>query len=373
MTRKPWRPCPDTRRGRPLRIDRDKRAAIIDRAVDDYVAWVTPIPAVYGCARKGRHAPVALLLGYALHGVEEPGVHAGIPMASTPRYANPDYGPRLPFPPCMRGACSTLCGTPWAEGFDRLRITTVKESLSPSKNAKGMFIRGVGLDGGIGGYRAAGKKYLAIKRSPNLCAGPEVCCRGTGHDSGGRIRYVKAARRSSSGALANPGGGSSPQPLSPLAKPAQWTVPRLHAETIESRRHRVRRLPGSCGDQAGRLDRLRPFLVQTDDATGTRATVPAAKGRTSRRTGSSGSTAISIPGDQDTRRFRAVGAPLFPAKRTALVLWGAWQRHDDQNVYRAIRGSVSPRWPPGWRRGGSGSSAAPGAPSGAGTHARLRV
>ena len=96
--------------------------------------------------------------------------------------------------------------------------------------------------------------------------------------------------------------------------------------------------------QVGSTDSVH-FLVQTDDATGTasyryrlRKGTDLASDRIERFNGdlNTGSTKTLVDFVQWAHR-------LFPAKRTALVLWGHGSGHDDQNVYRAVRGSVSPR------------------------------
>jgi hypothetical protein len=96
--------------------------------------------------------------------------------------------------------------------------------------------------------------------------------------------------------------------------------------------------------QVGSTDSVH-FLVQTDDATGTasyryhlRKGTDLASDRIERFNGdlNTGSTKTLLD-------FVQWAHYLFPAERTALVLWGHGSGHDDQNVYRAVRGSMNPR------------------------------
>jgi pimeloyl-ACP methyl ester carboxylesterase len=334
--------------------DADKRTAIIEKAVDDYVAWVDA--QFQRCAAEletGETRLALYWLGYALHGVEDLAVHAGITNgehASTA--ANPDYGAAdvalsSVYARRLLDAVRNALGQ---DGFDCLRNHDGEGKLGPlEKRQRDIHPGGWDLDNGIGDYRAAGKKYLTIKPKPLPVRWDRevVLSRLLDAILTRRIKYVKASRRSASGRSANPRRRFEVlKPLAPLVKPAQWTVLVYMAGDDRN--------PGGIEyavsqdlaeiKQVGSTASVH-FLVQTDDATGTasyryrlRKGTDLASDRIERFNGdlNTGSTKTLVDFVQWAHR-------LFPAKRTALVLWGHGSGHDDQNVYRAVRGSVNPR------------------------------
>jgi pimeloyl-ACP methyl ester carboxylesterase len=334
--------------------DTDKRTAIIDRAVDDYVAWVdAQFQRCAAALEKGDTRLSLYWLGYALHGVEDLAVHAGITNGEhASATANPDYGAAdvalsSVYARRMLDAVRNALGQ---DGFDRLRNHDGEGKLGPfEKRQRDVHPGGWDLDGGIGDYRAAGKKYLVIKPKPEPVRWDRevVLSRLLDTILARRIKYVKAAHRSSSGRSANPRRRFEVlKPLSPLSKPAEWTVLVYMAGDDRNPEGIEYAVSQDLAEikQVGSTDSVH-FLAQTDDATGTasyryrlRKGTDLASDRIERFNGdlNTGSTKTLVDFVQWAYR-------LFPAKRTALVLWGHGSGHDDQNVYRAVRGSVSPR------------------------------
>ena len=136
------------------------------------------------------------------------------------------------------------------------------------------------------------------------------------------------------------------KPLSPLAQPAKWAILVYMAGDDRNPRGIEYAISQDLMEmkQVGSTDSVH-FIVQTDDATGNASYryrllkgTDLAADRIERFNGelNTGSTKTLVD-------FVKWAHHLFPAERNALVLWGHGSGHDDQDVYRTARGSVSPR------------------------------
>lgn len=331
-----------------------KRAAIIERAIDDYVQWV------YGrfgrciaALDKGNRRLSLYWLGYALHAVEDLAVHRGITNGEhactedNPDFQAADVALSYVYARRMLDAVRNALGQ---DGFDRLRNHSGDGKLSfKEKHRKGIHPGGWDIDNRSGEYKAAGKRYGTIKPAPVPVRWDRevVLSRVLEKILAHRIMRMKAIRPSLPAFSANPHRRfESLKPLAPLSEPAKWSILVYMAGDDRS--------PGGIEyavsqdlaeiKQVGSTDSVH-FLVQTDDATG----AASYRYRLRKGTGLASDRIERFSGDLNTGSTKTLvdfvqwAQHMFPAKRTALVLWGHGSGHDDQNVYRAIRGSITPR------------------------------
>jgi pimeloyl-ACP methyl ester carboxylesterase len=334
--------------------DQAKRTAIIDKAIRDYVAWVEARFQQCRSALDQDNARLSLYwLGYALHGVEDLAVHKGITngehasTSESPDFQAADVALSSVYARRMLDAVRNALGQ---DNFDRLRNHDGEGKLSFSeKHRKDIHPGGWDIDNRSGEYRAAGKKYKTIDPAPDPVRWDREFVLSLVLETilMPRIKWVKSVRHAASGVSANPHRRFEVlKPLAPLSKPAQWTVLVYMAGDDRSPNGIEYAIAQDLAEikQVGSTDSVH-FIVQTDDATGKasyryhlRKGTDLASDRIERFNGdlNSGSTKTLVD-------FVKWAHYLFPAERTALVLWGHGSGHDDQNVYRTVRGSVNPR------------------------------
>lgn len=334
--------------------DSAKRTAIIDKAVNDYVGWVdAQFQRCTSALQKGKVRLSLYWLGYALHGVEDLAVHKGITNgehASTtnnPDYQAADVALSYVYARRMLDAVRSALGQ---DGFDRLRNHDGDGRLNfIEKHRKGIHPEGWDIDNHFSEYEAAGKRYKTIKPVPEPVRWDREFVLSLLLETiqKQRITRARAMRHAAQGVSANPHRRFEVlKPLAPLSEPAKWTVLVYMAGDDRNPGGIEYAISQDLAEikQVGSTDSVH-FIVQTDDATGTasyryhlRKGTDLASDRIERFNGdlNTGSTKTLVDFVQWAHR-------LFPAERTALVLWGHGSGHDDQNVYRAVRGSVNPR------------------------------
>jgi len=334
--------------------DSAKRAAIIDAAIDDYVSWVdAQFQRSKSALDKGNERLSLYWLGYMLHGVEDLAVHKGITNgehASTT--ANPDYQAAdialsYVYARRMLDAVRNALGQ---DGFDRLRNHDGEGKLSFSeKHRKDIHPKGWDIDNHFNEYKAAGIKYKTIKPPPEPVRWDRefVLSRVLETIQKQRITRREANRRLPLGVSANPHRRFEVlKPLAPLPEPAKWTVLVYMAGDDRSPGGIEYAISQDLAEikKVGSTDSVH-FLVQTDDATGTASY----RYRLRNGTDLASDRIERFNGDLNTGNTKTLvdfvqwAHYLFPAERTALVLWGHGSGHDDQNIYRAVRGSANPR------------------------------
>lgn len=334
--------------------DIEERRKIIDKAVDDYVKWVDQQFNRCTSALRTNNVRVSLYwLGYVLHSIEDLAVHKGITNgehASTPD--NPDYQAAdvalsYVYARRMLDAVRDALGQ---DAFDRLRDYDGDGKLSYfEKLHKAIHPRGWDLDNHLGEYWASGKHYRTIKPPPAPVRWDRelVLSRVLETILTRRVEYMRTVRDSPQAASANPNREFEVlKPVATASEPAKWRVLVYMAGDDRNPRGIEYAISQDLGEikQVGSTDSVH-FVVQTDDATGSasyryhlRKGTDLAADRIERFNGdlNTGSTKTLVD-------FVRWAHRTFPAERTALVLWGHGSGHDDQNVYRAVRGSVSPR------------------------------
>ncbi len=334
--------------------DGAKRTAIINKAVEDYLKWLSAHIRRSATAVEEGNTRLALYwLGYALHGVEDLAVHKGITngehasTADNPDFQAADVALSYVYARRVLDAFRNAVGQ---DNFDRLRNHDGDGKLSFfEKHRKDIHPEGWDIDTRLGEYKAAGERYLTItpKPAPVRWDREVVLSRVLDAIVARRVTRMTRMRRKLSRVSANPHRRFEVlTPRAPLSKPAQWSVLVYMAGDDRNPRGIEYAIAQDLAEikQVGSTDAVH-FLVQTDDATGTasyryrlRKGTALASDRLERFNGdlNTGSTKTLVD-------FVQWAHYLFPAERTALVLWGHGSGHDDQNVYRAIRGSVTPR------------------------------
>lgn len=334
--------------------DSVKRTSIINKATDDYVAWMdAQFQRCTSSLEKENERLALYWLGYALHGVEDLAAHKGITNgehASTtdnPDFQAADVALSYVYARRVLDAVRNALGQ---DRFDLLRNYRGEGKLSYwEKLGDEVHPGGLDIDNHLADYWAAGRAYKIIKPKPKpvrwarelvLTQVLETILRR-------RIKHVKAVRRSEQAASANPHRKFEVlNPVAPLREVAEWKVLVYMAGDDRNPLGIEYAISQDLAEikQVGSTDSVH-FLVQTDDATGTasyryrlRKETELASDRIERFNGdlNTGSTKTLVDFVQWAHR-------LFPSKWTALVLWGHGSGHDDQNVYRAVRGSVTPR------------------------------
>ena len=330
------------------------RTAIIDKAIDNYVEWVNDRVQRCTSALEKNNARLSLYwLGYALHGVEDLAVHRGITNgehASTSD--NPDYHAEdiaLSYVYARR-TLDAVRNALGQDGFDSLRNHSGEGKLGfLEKHRKEIHPGGWDIDNCISEYNAAGKNYKTIKPKPEHVRWDRefVLSRVLERILEHRIARLKTFRHSLTAVSANPHRQFEVlTPLAPLSEPSKWTVLVYMAGDDRNPGGIEYAISQDLAEikQVGSTDSVH-FLVQTDDATGTasyryrlRKGKDLASDRIERFSGdlNTGSTKTLVD-------FVQWAHHLFPAERTALVLWGHGSGHDDQNIYRTARGTMSPR------------------------------
>ncbi len=334
--------------------DNAQRAAIIDKAIDDYVTWVdAQFQRCANALEKGNVRLALYWLGYALHGVEDLAVHKGITngehasMAENPDYQAADVALSYVYARRMLDAVRNALGQ---DNFDRLRNHDGDGKLSFwEKHGREIHPKGWDIDNHFTEYEASGKRYRAIDPRPDPVRWDRefVLSRVLEAILAHRITRMRAVGPVLSRASENPHRAFEVlTPLLPLSKPAKWTVLVYMAGDDRNPGGIEYAISQDLGEikQVGSTDAVH-FLAQTDDASGSasyryrlRKGTDLASDRLERFSGdlNTGSTKTLVD-------FVKWGLSLFPAERTALVLWGHGSGHDDQDVYRASRGSMNPR------------------------------
>ncbi len=342
--------------------DRAKRAAIISQAINSYVQWIDAqfqkCKSALEKQAPEKHEPrIALYwLGYMLHGVEDLAVHKGITNGEHASAAsNPDFGAAdvaLSYVYARR-ALDAVRNALGQDQFDQLRNHHGGGKLSFfEKHQTDIHPKGWDLDNCFGEYDAAGKKYETLKPHPEpvrwdrevvlsrvLETVTEYRIR--------RIRQTKAKPASTRGRSANPLRRFEPLvPLTPRPETAQWTVLIYMAGDDRNPDGIEYAISQDLAEikSIGSTDSVH-FVAQTDDASG----VACYRYRLRKGTDLAADRLERFNGDLNTGStktlvdFVAWAHVLFPADHYALVLWGHGSGHDDQDVYRMIRGAVSPR------------------------------
>jgi pimeloyl-ACP methyl ester carboxylesterase len=334
--------------------DKTKRQAIIEKAIDDYLGWLKTILQKSAASLEKHDTRLSLYwLGYALHGIEDLSVHKGITngehaaATNNPDYEAADVALSYVYArrvlDCVRNALGQ-------DAFDRLRNHDGEGKLSFfEKHRKGVHPGGWDLDNHFSEYQAAGKKYKTIRPTPEPVRWDReyVLSRVLEQILERRVERMKRIAHEEPAVSANPHRRfDSLVPLVPLARPARWTVliymagDDCNPEGIE---YAISQDLAEI-KKVGSSDSVH-FLVQTDDASGTASY----RYRLRKKTSIESDRLERFDGDLNTGSTKTLvdfvkwGTSLFPAERTALVLWGHGSGHDDQNVYRAVRGSVNPR------------------------------
>ena len=171
--------------------DSVKRTAIIDKAIDDYVAWVDAQFQRCTSALEQGDARLSLYwLGYALHGVEDLAVHKGITNgehASTtdnPDFQAADVALSYVYARRMLDAVRNALGQ---DGFDRLRNHDGEGKLGFfEKHRKDIHPGGWDIDNRAGRVQGRGKKIQNHQADSRACPlGPGIrAVAGTGDDRG---------------------------------------------------------------------------------------------------------------------------------------------------------------------------------------------
>jgi Clostripain family len=334
--------------------DSEKRTAIINQAVEDYIGWVeAQFQRCADALEQGNTRLALYWLGYALHAVEDLAVHKGITngehasTADNPDFQAADVALSYVYARRMLDAVRNAVGQ---KASDRLRNHAGDGKLGFfEKHRKGIHPGGWDIDTRSGEYKAAGRRYKTITPAPVPVRWDREVVLSLVLETivTRRNARTKGIRPSLRGVSANPQRRFEVlKPRAPLSKPAQWTVlvymagddrnPRGIEYAIAQDLVEIKRV--------GSTDAVH-FLVQTDDATGTASY----RYRLRKDTDLAADRIERFNGDLNTGSTRTLvdfvqwANYLFPAERTALVLWGHGSGHDDQNVYRAARGSMNPR------------------------------
>jgi pimeloyl-ACP methyl ester carboxylesterase len=335
-------------------LDSVKRAAIIDKAIDDYVEWVdSQFQRCTSALEKGNARVSLYWLGYALHSVEDLAVHKGITNgehASTtdnPDFQAADVALSYVYARRMLDAVRNALGQ---QGFDRLRNHDGEGKLGYwEKHQEEIHPGGWDIDTHLIEYETSGRRYSTIEPKPESVRWDRefVLSRVLERISSRRITRMKAIRHSQPAFSANPHRRFEVlKPLAPLPEPAKWTVLVYMAGDDRNAGGIEYAISQDLAEikQIGSTDSVH-FLVQTDDASGTASY----RYRLRKKTDLASDRLECFNGDLNTGSTRTLvdfvqwAHRLFPAERTALVLWGHGSGHDDQNVYRAVRGAVNPR------------------------------
>lgn len=334
--------------------DAGRRIEIINEAVDHYVAWVdAQFRRCSSALKKGNERLSLYWLGYALHGVEDLAVHKGITNgehASTqnnPDFQAADVALSYVYARRMLDAVRNALGQ---DGFDSLRNHHGDGKLGYwEKIEKNIHPKGLDIDNHIGDYWAAGTRYKTIKPAPRPVRWDRefVLSQALEAIVAHRITRMKSKRDSQGPVSLNPSRRFEVlKPLAPLSKPAAWTVLVYMAGDDRNPGGIEYAISQDLAEikQVGSTDSIH-FIVQTDDATGTACY----RYRLRQGTDLTADRLERFNGDLNTGSTKTLvdfvqwANHQFPAERTALVLWGHGSGHDDQNVYRVVRGSVSPR------------------------------
>ncbi|OPY79100.1 MAG: Clostripain family protein [Syntrophorhabdus sp. PtaU1.Bin058] len=334
--------------------DSARRAEIIDRAITDYVSWIGGLFQRFVRALKNGDVRTALYwLGYLLHSVEDLAVHKGITNgehASTKD--NPDYKPgdvALSYVYARRALEAVRNGV-GQEGFDSLRNHDGEGRLGFfEKRDNDIHPGGWDIDNEFSGYSAAGKKYKTINPPPEPVRWDREFVLSLVLDRLVETRLARARKT----LRAAPAVSENPHrrfevinPISPLSKAAQWTVLVYMAGDDRNPNGIEYAISQDLAEikEVGSNDAVH-FIVQTDDATGTASY----RYRLRKGTDLASDRIECFNGDLNTGSTKTLvdfvrwAHILFPAERTALILWGHGSGHNDQNVYRAARGSLNPR------------------------------
>jgi hypothetical protein len=334
--------------------DAAKRNAIINLATRDYVAWVeTQIQKCRSALDQGEVRFSLYWLGYALHGVEDLAVHKGITngehasMMDNPDYQATDVALSSVYARRMLDAVRNGLGH---DNFNRLRNHDGEGKLSfLEKHRKNIHPGGWDIDSRISEYKSAGKKYKTIRPKPEPVRWDRENVLSLVLEAvlAPRIRWMKSKRHPVAGGSANPHRRFEVlKPLAPLSKLAKWTVLVYMAGDDRNPEGIEYAISQDLAEikEIGSTDTVH-FIVQTDDASGSasyryhlRKDTDLASDRIERFNGdlNTGSTKTLVD-------FVQWADHLFPAERTALVLWGHGSGHDDKNVYRVVRGAMNPR------------------------------
>ncbi len=333
---------------------KNKRQGIIDKAIGDYVAWVNAQLSKCASALAKDKVRLSLYwLGYALHGVEDLAVHKGMTNGEhaaakdSPDYQAADVALSYVYARRMLDAVRNALGQ---EAFDRLRNHDGDGKLGfLEKRDKNVHPGGWDIDNHLSEYYAAGDKYKTIVPAPEPVRWDreyvlQLMLEGM---SNRRAERMRAVRRSSPTVSANPHRRFEViTPLAPLSRPAKWTVLVYMAGDDSNPQGIEYAISQDLAEikKVGSTDSVN-ILAQTDKAT----ELASYRYRLRRATDLESDQLECFNGDLNTGSTKTLvdfvkwGVSLFPAERTALILWGHGSGHDDQNIYRAVRGSVNPR------------------------------
>ncbi len=333
--------------------DSIKRARIIDKAIADYVSWIDGRFQRCAAALNEGNVRLALYwLGYALHGVEDLAVHKGITNGEHATTENdPDFVPAdvalsFVYARRMLDAVRNALGQ---DRFDRLRNHDGEGKLGFfEKHGKTVHPGGWDLDNRFSEYGDAGDTYKTIDPPPEPVRWDREYVLSLVLDrlAETRLRRTRSNLRAATSS-ANP--HRRYEVIKPLARhlpPAKWTVLVYMAGDDRNPNGIEYAVAQDLAEikQVGSSDAVH-FIVQTDDATGNASH----RYRLRKGTDIASDQIERFNGDLNTGSTKTLvdfvqwANNLFPAKRTALVLWGHGSGHNDQNVYRAARGSMSPR------------------------------
>jgi pimeloyl-ACP methyl ester carboxylesterase len=331
-----------------------KRATIVDRAVDEYAKWLDERFGRCVSALDAGDARIALYwLGYALHGIEDLAVHAGMTNGEhasapvSPDYQAVDVALSSVYARRLLDAARNALGQ---DNFDRLRNHDGEGRLSfVEKRRKQVHPKGWDIDNCLDSYKKAGRMYTTIDPKPKPVRWDRECVLAKVLEGvHGRRASRLVERRLAAEPQAKDPQSENPQrrfevltPLAPLDAPAEWTVLVYMAGDDRNPGGIEYAISQDLAEikEAGSTDAVH-FLVQTDDASGNASF----RYRLRRETPLNADRLERFNGDLNTGSTKTLvdfvrwAHRLFPAKRTALVLWGHGSGHDDQNVYRAARG-----------------------------------
>lgn len=334
--------------------DPGKRSALIQEAIEAYVTWVDLRFQRCRAALEEKNQRLSLYwLGTLLHGVEDLAVHQGITNgehASTTD--NPDFGAAdvaLAYVYARR-VLDAVRNALGQEGFDRLRNHDGEGKLSFfEKHRKDVYPNGWDIDNCYNEYDTAGKQYPSIKPRPEPVRWDrevvlsQVLETVTRH----RTLRLRTMRSSLSPASANPHRRFEVlEPLAPRQESARWSILVYMAGDDRNPGGIEYAIAQDLAEikQVGSSDAVH-FLVQTDDASGSASY----RYRLRKNTDLDSDRLERFNGDLNTGSTKTLvdfvqwAHHHFPADRYALVLWGHGSGHDDRNVYRLTRGSVSLR------------------------------
>jgi pimeloyl-ACP methyl ester carboxylesterase len=334
--------------------DSTKRTAIINKAVEDYVQWVDArFQQCWAALEKENPRLSIYWLGYMLHSIEDLAVHIGITNgehASTsdnPDFKSADVALSYVY---ARRALDVVRNALGQDGFDLLRNHDGDGKLGFfEKHRKEIHPKGWDIDDCLADYYAAGKRYKTIKPAPAPVRWDREVVLSQVIEKISTHRYAQMRKMYSSlrGRSANLHRRFEVlEPLTPRSEPAQWTILVYMAGDDRNPNGIEYAISQDLAEikTVGSTNSVH-FLVQTDDASGTASY----RYRLRKGTDLSSDRIERFNGDLNTGSTKTLvdfvrwAGHFFPAKRYALVLWGHGSGHDDQNVYRVMRGSVSPR------------------------------